>query len=129
VYLSSRIHNGSPPPATLEPATDTVGLLRRYLRNRWKDTDTLCPTRSIDRLTTRSLQHLVEKLVIEADIRPQLDDGGDGEPDGVTPHVLRHSVASWIIQVDGSRLEDIQLRLRHANRQTTDRIYSLLVPR
>jgi len=54
VYLPSRIQKGSPPPATLELATDTVRLLRRYLRDRWKDTDALFPTRSSDRLTTRS---------------------------------------------------------------------------
>jgi len=129
VYLPSRIQKGSPPPATLELATDTVRLLQRYLRDRWKDTDALFPTRSSDRLTTRSLQRLVEKLATEADVRPQVAGGGVGEPDDVTPHTLRHSVAYRIIQVDGGRLEDVQLRLRHANRQTTDQIYSHLVPR
>ena len=129
VYLPSRIQKGSPPPATLELATDTVRLLRRYLRDRWKDTDALFPTRSSDRLTTRSLQRLVEKLATEADARPQVAGGGVGDPDDVTPHTLRHSVAYRIIQVDGGRLEDVQLRLRHANRQTTDQIYSHLVPR
>jgi len=129
VYLPSRIQKGSPPPATLELATDTVRLLRRYLRDRWKDTDALFPTRSSDRLTTRSLQRLVEKLATEGDVRPQVAGGGVGEPDEVTPHTLRHSVAYRIIQVDGGRLEDVQLRLRHANRQTTDQIYSHLVPR
>lgn len=129
VYLPSRIQKGSPPPATLELATDTVRLLRRYLRDRWKDTDALFPTRSSDRLTTRSLQRLVEKLATEADVRPQVAGGGVGEPDDVTPHTLRHSVAYRIIQIDGGRLEDVQLRLRHANRQTTDQIYSHLVPR
>jgi len=87
------------------------------------------PTRSSDRLTTRSLQRLVEKLATEADVRPQVAGGGVGEPEDVTPHTLRHSVAYRIIQVDGGRLEDVQLRLRHANRQTTDQIYSHLVPR
>ena len=129
VYLPSRIQKGSPPPATLELAPDTVRLLRRYLRDRWKDTDALFPTRSSDRLTTRSLQRLVEKLATEADVRPQVAGGGVGEPDDVTPHTLRHSVAYRIIQVDGGRLEDVQLRLRHANRQTTDQIYSPLAPR
>ena len=129
VYLPSRIQKGSPPPATLELATDTVRLLRRYRRDRWKGTDALFPTRSSDRLTTRSLQRLVEKLATEADVRPQVAGGGVGEPDDVTPHTLRHSVAYRIIQVDGGRLEDVQLRLRHANRQTTDQIYSHLVPR
>lgn len=129
VYLPSRIQKGSPPPATLELGTDTVRLLRRYLRDRWKGTDALFPTRSSDRLTTRSLQRLVEKLATEADVRPQVAGGGVGDPDDVTPHTLRHSVAYRIIQVDGGRLEDVQLRLRHANRQTTDQIYSHLVPR
>ena len=129
VYLPSRIQKGSPPPATLELATGTVRLLRRYLRDRWKDTDALFPTRSSDRLTTRSLQRLVEKLATEADVQPQVAGGGVGETDDVTPHTLRHSVAYRIIQVEGGRLEDVQLRLRHANRQTTDQIYSHLVPR
>ena len=55
--------------------------------------------------------------------------GGAGIPDDVTPHTLRHSVAYRIIQGDGGRLEDVQLRLRHKNRQPTDHIYSHLVPR
>ena len=60
---------------------------------------------------------------------PFVAGGGTGEPADVSPHTLRHSVAYRIIQVDGGRLEDVQLRLRHANRQTTDQIYSHLVPR
>ncbi len=129
VYLPSRIQKGNPPPATLELKRETVRLLRRYLRDRWKDTDALFPSRSSKRLTTRSLRRLVEKLAIAADVEPQLATGGTGSPSDVTPHTLRHSVAYRIIQVDGGRLEDVQLRLRHRNRQTTDQIYSHLVPR
>lgn len=80
-------------------------------------------------MTARSLRRLVEKLAIAADVRPLQATGGTGDPENVTPHMLRHSVAYRIIQVDGGRLEDVQLRLRHANRQTTDRIYSHLIPR
>jgi integrase len=129
VYLPSTIQKGSPPPATLELDRETTRILRRYLRDRWKDTEALFPTRSSDRLTTRSLQRLVERLATAADIEPQRVGGGTGEPSDVTPHTLRHSVAYRIIQVDGGRLEDVQLRLRHANRQTTDQIYSHLIPR
>ena len=129
VYLPSRIQKGSPPPATLELAADTVRLLRRYLRDRWKDTDALFPTRSSDRLTTRSLQRLLEKLATEADVRPQVAGGGVGEAEDVTPHTLRHSVAYRIIQVEDGRLEEVQMRLRHKNRQTTDQVYSHLIPR
>ena len=129
VYLPSRIQKGSPPPATLELEASTVRLLRRYLRDRWKDTDALFPSRSSDRLTSRAVRNLVEKLTTEADVRPHLAGGGVGDPEDVAPHTLRHSVAYRIIQVDGGRLEDVQLRLRHANRSTTDQIYSHLVPR
>jgi len=129
VYLPTAIQKGSPPPATLELDRDTVRTLRRYRRDRWKDTPALFPTRSSDRMTTRSLRRLVEKLAVAADVRPQVAGGGVGEPEDVTPHTLRHSVAYRIIQADGGRLEDVQLRLRHATRQTTDRIYSHLVPR
>lgn len=87
------------------------------------------PTRSGERITTRSLQRLIEKLATEANVRPLLADGGLGDPEDVTPHTLRHSVAYRIIQVEDGRLEDVQLRLRHANRQTTDQIYSHLIPR
>lgn len=128
-YLPSEIQKGSPPPATLELEAETVRLLRRYLRDRWKDTTALFPTRSSDRMTTRSLQRLIEKLAVEANVQPLLANGGTGDPTDVTPHTLRHSVAYRIIQVDGGRLEDVQLRLRHANRQTTDQIYSHLIPR
>jgi integrase len=129
VYLPTSIQKGSPPPATLELEHDTVRTLRRYLRDRWKDTPALFPTRSSDRITTRSLRRLVEKLAVAADVEPQVASGGTGEPDDVTPHTLRHSVGYRIIQADGGRLEDVQLRLRHANRRTTDRVYSHLVPR
>jgi len=133
VYLPGEIQksaNGqTPPPATLGLERDTTRVLRRYLRDRWKDTPALFPSRSSDRLTTRSVQRLVGKLAVEAGIEPHLADGGTGEPADVTPHTLRHSVAYRIIQVDGGRLKDGQLRLRHANLQTTDQIYSHLVPR
>lgn len=129
VYLPTEIQKGSPPPATLELNRDTVRLLQRYRRDRWKDTTALFPSRSSDRLTTRSLQRCIKKLAVDAAVRPQLAEGGVGQPDDITPHTLRHSVAYRIIQVEGGRLEDVQLRLRHANRQTTDQIYSHLIPR
>ena len=80
VYLPSRIQKGSPPPATLELAPDIVRLLRRYLRDRWKDTEALFSTRLSDRLSSRSLQRLVRKLATEADVRLRVAGGGVGEP-------------------------------------------------
>lgn len=129
VYLPASIQKGDAPPATLSLDPETVRLLRRYLRDRWKDTTALFPTRSSDRITSRSLRRLVEKLAKEADVRPQVAGGGVGDPEDVSPHTLRHSVAYRIIQVEDDRLEDVQLRLRHSNRSTTDQVYSHLIPR
>ena len=133
VYLPGEIQKSAsgrtPAPATLDLAPDTVRLLRRYLRDRWKDTEAVFPSRSSERLTPRSLRRRVKKLARIAEVHPHLADGGTGEPGDVSPHTLRHSVAYRIIQVEGGRLEDVQLRLRHRNRQTTDQIYPPLVPR
>jgi len=129
VYLPTELQKGSPPPATLELAPGTTRLLRRYLRDRWKDTEAVFPSRSSSRLTPRSLRRRVKRLAEIVDVSPQLAAGGTGDPEDVSPHTLRHSVAYRIIQVEGGRLEDVQLRLRHQNRQTTDQIYSHLVPR
>lgn len=139
VYLPSGLQkaypNGrQPPPATLGLDRETVRLLRRYLRDRWKDTEALFPSRSSDRLTTRSLERLVKAVAVEADVAPQLAEGGTGAPEDVTPHTLRHSVAYRIVQGESERfpdgrLEDVQLRLRHATLQTTDEVYAHLVPR
>jgi integrase len=52
--------------------------------------------------------------------------GGTGQPDDVSPHTLRHSVAYTIIREEGGRFEHGQLWLRHQNPQTTDRVYSHL---
>ena len=129
MFLPTQIQKGNPPPATLRLSNDTTRQLKRYLARRWKDTAAVFPTRSSDRMTPRSLRRLVKRVAVEADVQPQLATGGTGDPTDVSPHTLRHSVAYRIIQVEGGRLEDVQLRLRHANRATTDQIYSHLVPR
>ena len=41
----------------------------------------------------------------------------------VTPHVLRHSVATWLDE-DGIPMERISKMLGHRDRRTTERIYS-----
>lgn len=129
LYLPSAIQKGNPPPATLQLDSEVVRTVKRYLRDRWKESPAIFPSRSSDRLTPRSLRRLITKISREAAIEPQIATGGTGDPEDVTPHTLRHSVAYRIIQVEEDRLEDVQLRLRHANRQTTDQIYSHLIPR
>lgn len=132
IYLPREIQKGQPAPATLELGKwgySAERPLRRYLRDRWKDSEALFPSRSSPRLTTRSLERLVKKAARMAKVEPVLSNGGLGDPSDVSPHTLRHSVAYRIIQVEVGRLEDVQMRLRHANRSTTDQIYSHLIPR
>lgn len=132
VQLPSRIQKGDPPPARLEfgrYGADAWRPLQSFLNGRWKDSDAIFPSRQADRMTPTSVNNRIKTLAQIADVEPQLVDGGRGDPDDISSHTLRHSVAYRIIVERGERLEDVQLRLRHANRSTTDRIYSHLVPR
>lgn len=113
----------SPPPATIDLTNDDVSALRDYLRERWKDTEALFPTRSSDRITTRSIENVIEKLAGEAEIRPYTTDGR-GQPSDVTPHSLRHSVAYRMVEREGESLDAVQRRLRHSTILTTQREYS-----
>lgn len=130
--LSGRVQKGDAGAATIELGkwgADSTRDLRRYLRDRWKDTEALFPARSSDRLSARSLRRLVGRVAEVADVEPYTKEWDRVGPEHVHPHTLRHSVAYRIIEVEGGRLEDVQRRLRHANRSTTDRIYSHYVPR
>jgi len=130
--LPAAAQKGTAPEVTLELGkwgADSSRLLRRYLRDRWKDTDALFPSRESDRMTGRSIARAVRRAAELADIEPQVVGGGTGTPSDVSPHTLRHSVAYRIIRREGGRLEDVQLRLRHASLQTTGRVYSHLRPR
>jgi len=129
VLVPSTIQKGDAPAATLDLGkygADSTRALRRYLRDRWKDTDALFPSRQADRMNPRSISRAVTRAAEIGDVAPQVVDGSEGAPDQVTAHTLRHSVAYRIIREEGGRLEDVQLRLRHASRRTTDEVYSHL---
>ena len=129
LYLPTNIQkdyptDSSPPPATLELASDVSRLLSSYLTNRWKDSDALFPSRSSDRITTQGVRNLLEKVATEAGVRPYLLDGSRGKPDQVTPHALRHSVAYRMMNAeDGNELYDVHNRLRHRSITTTEQVY------
>jgi integrase len=129
LFMPSKIQKGSPPPATVELADATTTQLRRYLRDRWKDTPALLPSRQSDRMSKRSIRRRIKKLAEIADVHPQTVSGERGDPSDVLPHSLRHSVAYRMIRVEQKSLDDVQLKLRHAQRLTTDQVYSHLVPR
>lgn len=134
IYIPADVQKGkAATSATLglgRYGADSSRTLKRWLRGgKWKDVDALFPSRQSDRMSTRSLRRAVKQVAEAADVRPQRDDGATGDPSDVTPHTLRHSVAYRIIQERDGRLEDVQLRLRHDHLQTTDQVYSHLIPR
>jgi len=137
LYLPGHIQKQRPTDvprgsATLELGrfgADSTTALRRYLSRRPRDVDALFPSRSSDRMAGKSINRRVKRLAALSGVRPRLVEGGLGDPDDVSSHTLRHSVAYRIIQQEGGRLEDVQIRLRHDHLHTTDRIYSHLIPR
>lgn len=113
----------TPSYTEIELADETVRTLRTYLAGRWKETAALWPSRQSDRLITESVRNVVREAAVGADVRPMTVTGG-GDPEDVTPHTLRHSVAYRMLNVeDGRTFYDVRNRLRHATIQTTERVY------
>jgi integrase/recombinase XerC/integrase/recombinase XerD len=115
--------NHSPPPRYLDVDREVCRDLRRYLDRRWKDPDALLPSRQADRMSTESVRNVITRLAHEADVRPFLEEGGQGNPEEISPHTLRHSVAYRMLRRDDARLVDVRDRLRHSSVQTTEQIY------
>jgi len=121
-------NDNEPAPATLELASDVARLLSSYLNSRWKDSHALFPSRSSDRITTQGVRNAISKVAVEADVEPYLVDGTRGEPDDVTPHALRHSVAYRMMNAEeGNTLYDVRNRLRHRSIQTTEQVYDHII--
>jgi integrase/recombinase XerC/integrase/recombinase XerD len=135
LYLPTRLQkdyptDSSPPPATLELASDVSRLLSSYLTNRWKDSAALFPSRSADRITTQGVRDALRKISVAAGVEPYLLDGSRGEPGDVTPHALRHSVAFRMMNAeDGNELYDVRNRLRHRSITTTEQVYDHILRR
>lgn len=117
-------NENTPNTARLKLSDDTVKTINTYLNHRWKDTEALFPSRSSPRMTTRALRNLVEKLAVEADVRPYKESGGRADPSDVSPHSLRHSVAYRMIEREDESLDAVKRRLRHSSIRTTEREYS-----
>lgn len=117
-------NDNSPEYAPIGLADETVRTLRMYLANRWRDSAAVFPSRQSDRIGTESVRNVVRRAAIDAEVRP-FNLQGRGEPDEVTPHALRHSVAYRMLnREDGNTLYDVTNRLRHASIQTTERVYA-----
>jgi integrase/recombinase XerC len=123
LYLPSEIQKGNPGASYLDLADETRRQLRRYRNRVWKDNKALFPSRQSDRMTDRSVRNVVTRVAEEAGVRPYRIEGGRGKSHEVSPHTFRHSIAFRMIRRENKRLEDVMLRLRHANLQTTDEVY------
>jgi integrase len=123
LYLPSEIQKGNPGASYLDLADETRRQLRRYQNRVWKDSEALFPSRQSDRMTDRSVRNVVTRVAEEAGVRPYRIEGGRGDFHEVSPHTFRHSIAFRMIRRENKRLEDVMLRLRHANLQTTDEVY------
>jgi integrase len=76
-----------------------------------------------ERRATAGLYDVVKRLANRAEVRP-FSPAGRGDPDDVTAHTLRHSVAWRMLRAeDGHSLYDVRNRLRHATILTTERRY------
>ncbi|MFD1687601.1 tyrosine-type recombinase/integrase [Halobellus litoreus] len=121
-------NDNSPDAVRMKLDADTTRTLSAYLGSRWKDTEALFPSRERDRITTQGVRDLLRTVAREAGVEPFHLDGSRGEPDDVTPHALRHSVAWRMMNAEeGNTLYDVRNRLRHRSIQTTERVYDHLV--
>jgi integrase/recombinase XerD len=129
LYLPTAIqkdypNSNSPPPVTINLASDTTRTVNSFLASRWKDSAALFPSRKADRITEQGVRYVVSDAAAAADIEPYLLDGSRGGAAEVTPHALRHSVAYRMLHVEeDNTLYDVRNRLRHASIQTTERVY------
>ncbi|QLH78010.1 tyrosine-type recombinase/integrase [Halosimplex rubrum] len=76
-----------------------------------------------DHITTETVRNVVEDLAVEADVCPRRTDGESAEPEELHPHALRHSLASYMLKDETTRLIDVRNRLRHRSIQTSERVY------
>lgn len=92
-----------------EPALDALKAWRRAMPIAWEQTGPVIINLRGGRLTTRSVELILERRIAAAGLRA-----------GITPHGLRHCFATHMLS-NGADLRSIQEMLGHASLATTQR--------
>lgn len=119
--------DSEPPPVTFELDRDgslrTVATLEEYLEARVDDAPALVSSQKAGRMTGKGINDVVQRAARRAGVRPYCF-SGRGDPEDVSAHTLRHSVAWRMLRVEeGNTLYDVRNRLRHSSILTTEREY------
>lgn len=113
----------SPTYTEIELAAETVRVLDQYLTSRWKQSPALFPSTHADRMSKQAVRNVVKKAAVESGVEP-FTVNGRSEPEQVSPHTLRHSVAYRMLNhEEGNTLYDVRNRLRHSSIQTSEQVY------
>jgi len=120
-------NGNTPPPATFQLDRDgslrTMEAIRAYFETRTDEDPALVPSQKADRMTGKGINDVVKRAARRAGVRPYCF-SGRGQPEDVSAHTLRHSVAWRMLRIeDGNTLYDVRNRLRHASILTTEGEY------
>jgi integrase/recombinase XerC/integrase/recombinase XerD len=74
-------------------------------------------------MSLNSIRTVVEELAVVADIEIHRSDGQRADSGEMHPHALGHSLASFKLRDEDTRLVDVRNRLRHRSISTTERVY------
>lgn len=120
-------NDNTPDPETfkLDPEGDlrTIRVLKTWLAMHDRDSPALFPSRKSDRMTGKGINDVVKRCAKRAEVRPHTY-AGRGEPEDVSAHTLRHSVAyRMLTEYGGYSLYHVRNRLRHSRLATTEQKY------
>lgn len=89
-----------------------------------------------ERWTYESFRYHFDRIVKAAGMDPRARRKGKRNPDGVTPHTCRHTLASWLVQADvqlmkvaailGDSLQTIQKHYAHLRREDAEKAINTL---